>query len=168
MDTTKPGADDATTPPRHTARAILIDGTSLILIKRLQPRRDPLPYWVTPGGDIEPGDDDAQAAMRREVAEELGATTGPARQVLVLDEPKPDGIRHCFFFLTTLTSMDPAARTGAEFDDPARGTYDLERIPLTAAGLAAIRLLPEPLADWLTGNAADLLRQAATLTGQAA
>ena len=37
---------------KRTARAVLLDGDDLILIKRTKPGVDP--YWLTPGGGVEP------------------------------------------------------------------------------------------------------------------
>ena len=44
----------------------------LILIKRTKPGKEP--YWITPGGGVEPDVDRTVVdALHREVAEELGA-----------------------------------------------------------------------------------------------
>ncbi|MBA0052862.1 NUDIX hydrolase [Streptomyces sp. AJS327] len=64
---------------KRTARAILLDGDPgearpprMILIKRTKPGREP--YWITPGGGVEPGvDRTVIEALHREVDEELGA-----------------------------------------------------------------------------------------------
>src|SRR5215470_12643322 len=56
---------------KRTARAILLDGDDLVLIKRTKPGVDP--YWVTPGGGVEETDDTVVGALHREVDEELGA-----------------------------------------------------------------------------------------------
>ncbi|CAM5631070.1 O-succinylhomoserine sulfhydrylase [Streptomyces glaucescens] len=56
---------------KRTARAVLLDGDDPILIKRTKPGVDP--YWVTPGGGVEPGDPTVVHALHREVYEELGA-----------------------------------------------------------------------------------------------
>ncbi|MFE0739348.1 NUDIX domain-containing protein, partial [Streptomyces sp. NPDC058855] len=56
---------------KRTARAVLLDGADLILIKRTKPGMDP--YWLTPGGGVEPTDPTVVDALHREVYEELGA-----------------------------------------------------------------------------------------------
>jgi 8-oxo-dGTP pyrophosphatase MutT (NUDIX family) len=142
--------------PRHTARAILVDGDDLVVIKRTQPARDPEPYWVTVGGGIKPDDADPEAAMRREVLEEIGGTVGPAQQIFLHTEAKPEGVRRAHFFLANLKSMDLAAATGTEFTLPERGTYEIQRIPFTAAGIRSIRLWPPQLADYLADHADGL------------
>lgn len=150
----------ASAGPRHTARVVLVDGDDLLAIKRVQPSRDPEPYWVTVGGGIDPEDSDPEAAMRREVREEIGGIVGPAQQIFVHTEPKPDGVRRSHFFLARLIHMDLAAATGSEFTQPGRGTYEVQRIPFTTAGIASIRLLPPQLADYLAAHA-DGLRELA-------
>lgn len=55
---------------RRAARAILIDDEGrLVLIKRTKPGREP--YWTAPGGGVEADDVSVEAALRRELAEEL-------------------------------------------------------------------------------------------------
>jgi 8-oxo-dGTP pyrophosphatase MutT (NUDIX family) len=57
---------------RRSARAILIDDAGkLVLIRRSRPGR--APYWTTAGGGVEESDASVEAAMRRELFEELGA-----------------------------------------------------------------------------------------------
>ena len=72
---------------RRAVRALLLDGDALVLIRRTRPGR-PV-YWTTPGGKIEPGDASPQAALRRELDEELGAVAGPVRQVFACGEQSP-------------------------------------------------------------------------------
>lgn len=157
-------APAAVSGPRHTARAVIVDDGQLLLIKRVQPLRDPEPYWVTVGGGIEPDDAHPEAAMRREVAEELGGAVGSAQQIYVATEAKPEGgSRFSYFFLTTLVRMDLLARTGEEFGLPDRGSYEVQWVPFTAAGLGAIRLLPPQLAGYLAANADGLRELAAAL-----
>ena len=56
---------------KRTARAILLDDEDrLVLIKRTKPGATP--YWITPGGGVEPGDTTVAEGLRREVLEELG------------------------------------------------------------------------------------------------
>jgi 8-oxo-dGTP pyrophosphatase MutT (NUDIX family) len=152
------GAEEA--PPvaevRRSARALLLDGGDLLLFRRTVPGRRP--YWTTPGGRIEPGDADLEATLRQEVFEELGATGGPAVQVFAARQTTGGITRVQHFFACRLGEMDLARRTGAEFFEPGRGTYEVDRVPFTVEGVGSIELIPEELCDYLNGNIPAVLR----------
>jgi 8-oxo-dGTP diphosphatase len=69
--------------PRQTARVLLFDSAGrVLLIRCLVTRSDrkPFEFWLTPGGEIEPGEQPL-AAAHRELLEELGLdleVRGPA------------------------------------------------------------------------------------------
>lgn len=64
---------------RNTARVLLVDGGRALLFARPAKIRDVGDwYFHVPGGRIEPGETTAEAAAR-ELGEELGLRTGPAR-----------------------------------------------------------------------------------------
>lgn len=145
---------EATTKPRpvrHSARAVLLDGDDLVLFRRVRPGR-PEPYYVTPGGAVEPGDASPEAAMRRELDEELGATAGPAVPLPTV----ADGDKRISVFACRLRTLDPTRRSGPEFHAPGAGTHEIVRIPCTTEGIRSINLVPPELADLLAANA-DLL-----------
>lgn len=147
-----------TTVSRRAARAILIDENDhLVLIKRTKPGREP--YWTAPGGGVEAEDATPEAAMRRELAEELGADVGPAVQVFYCSDPDGDRVAVQYFFATRLLKMDLESRTGTEFLDPSRGGYDLERIDLRGEDLASINLQPRVLRDFVLANRVALLAE---------
>ena len=58
---------------RRTARVMVLDGTGrVLLIRCVAMRRDgEFAFWLTPGGEIEPGEE-PHAAAARELREELG------------------------------------------------------------------------------------------------
>ncbi|MDH2425801.1 NUDIX domain-containing protein [Sphaerisporangium sp. TRM90804] len=129
-------------------RAILITpGGALLTIKRIRPGVEP--YWVLPGGGVEPGDTSLEAALAREIREELAGEAAVHSLIHVEDHDR--GREH--FFLGRIEHWDPAARTGPEFTDPARGQYIVEEIPLTSEGIARIALQPRSLADLLAEHA---------------
>lgn len=132
---------------RRAVRALLLDGDALVLLRRTRPGR-PV-YWTTPGGKIEPTDASPEAALRRELDEELGATAGPLRQVFACGEQSPEVHRLNTFYLCRLETMDLSRRHGPEFADPANGRYDVDLVPCTPAGLAPIDLIPATLAAYL-------------------
>ena len=130
-------------------RAVLLTPSDrLLLIRRIWPGGTP--YWVLPGGHVEPGDPSLGAALIREVREEVGTEPQITGLLLVLAEEH----QRQHFYLARIQSWSEADRTGPEFDDPDRGEYRLEEIPLTAQALDAIYLEPEPIAA--------LLREVAT------
>ena len=96
---------------RRSARAILIDdGGNLVLIRRTKPG---VPvYWTTAGGGIEDTDASAEAAMHREIAEELGAQATGASQVFLVSSPSASGVKVHYFFVARLTRLDLSARNG--------------------------------------------------------
>ncbi|TDD38857.1 NUDIX hydrolase [Actinomadura sp. KC06] len=140
---------------RRAVRALLLDGDALVLLRRTRPGR-PV-YWTTPGGKIEPTDASPEAALRRELDEELGATAGPVRQVFACGEQSPGLHRLNTFYVCRLATMDLSRRHGPEFDDPANGRYDVDLVPCAPGELASITLIPEMLAAYLHDHAADLL-----------
>jgi ADP-ribose pyrophosphatase YjhB (NUDIX family) len=149
---------------RRSARAILIDDDGkLVLIRRTKPG---LPvYWTTAGGGVEDGDATVEAAMHREIAEELGATATGASQVFLVSGPSRFGLRVQYYFLARLVSLDPARRHGPELADPSRGRYDPDRVPLLDSGddLAAIDLRPPELKAFILANREALLAEVAAI-----
>lgn len=135
---------------RHSARALLLDGDDLLLFRRTVPGREV--YWTTPGGRTEPQDSDLEATLRREIAEELGATVGPAVQVYTVWQQGGGVARIQHFFACRLEEMDLSRRDGPEFDDPTTGLHEVERVPFTPAGVRSVRLYPEELVDYLANN----------------
>ncbi|CAO5238982.1 NUDIX domain-containing protein [Frankia sp. AgKG'84/4] len=141
---------------RRTARAILIDEESqLVLFRRTLPRRKP--YWSTPGGGVDPEDDSIEAALHRELAEELGATVDRVQQVFLASPPRGDGIAVAHFFVCRLVSMDLSLRTGEEFSNPAKGRYDVERIDLRGKKLSRYALQPPEVREFILANRHALL-----------
>jgi double-stranded uracil-DNA glycosylase len=55
---------------RPAVRAILLDETDRIYLHRFITPEDPVGVWITPGGAVDPGEDEADA-LRRELEEEL-------------------------------------------------------------------------------------------------
>jgi len=152
----------STTPPvvvRRSARAILLDDDGrLVVIRRTVPGRDP--YWVTPGGGVEPEDASVEEGLHRELFEELGATAKLVRQVFLTSQPGDSGVVTHHYFLARLVSLDLGLRTGPEFEEPVRGTYDVEHVDLRDGTLAGINLVPAALKAFIRTNRVALLAEA--------
>jgi 8-oxo-dGTP pyrophosphatase MutT (NUDIX family) len=139
---------------KRTARAILLDADELLLIKRTKP--DQPPYWITPGGGVEPADATVVDALHREVDEELGAKITDVVPAFVdtVEHLRDDGtlgVKVQHFFVCRLASMDPGQRHGPEVDEPV-GTYDIVRVPFTRAGIASVEVVPPALRAYLAMN----------------
>lgn len=141
---------------KQSARALLFDSEQrLVLIKRTKSEQEP--YWVTVGGGVETDDVSVEAALHREVLEELGGRIDRVRRVLLITDDLPGGIGIQHVFTARLTSMDLANRTGAEFNEPGRGTYEVVSVPATQDALTGVRLLPLQLAEFVRANVHGLL-----------
>ncbi|MFF9003168.1 NUDIX domain-containing protein [Streptomyces achromogenes] len=127
-------------------RAILITADdTMLVIRRTRPG---IPeYWVLPGGGVEPGDESREAALHREIHEEIA---GKADIVRLLHTMESDDERQ-LFYLARIATWSFENRTGPEFSAEGRGEYALEEIPLTTEGLDGIDLKPEEIAHVLRG-----------------
>ncbi len=74
--------------PVDVAVGVLIDGQGRFLLTSRPEGKVYAGYWEFPGGKVEAGET-IEAALRRELHEELGITIGPAQpwQVLLMDYP---------------------------------------------------------------------------------
>ncbi|WP_327085913.1 NUDIX domain-containing protein [Nonomuraea sp. NBC_01738] len=117
-------------------RAVLVTPRGrLLTIKRVRAGAEP--YWVLPGGGVEASDASLEAALRREVLEEVGGHAVIGRLLRV--------VRGEHFFLARIDTWDPVRRSGPEFADPANGAYLLEEIP--AEMLGRVNLQPESIVE---------------------
>ncbi|GGJ90406.1 hypothetical protein GCM10010123_20310 [Pilimelia anulata] len=134
---------------KQRVRAILITAARQLLTIRRERLGEPA-YWVLPGGGVEPTDTDLEAALDRELREELGGAATIDSQILTLDH----GTDREYFYLGRIDAWNEHDRTGPEFDDPTRGTYILDLVPLTTAGLDSISLKPDQVAELLRRHVA--------------
>lgn len=145
---------------RQAARAILIDDEGrLVLIRRTKPGQ--APYWTAPGGGVDASDESVEAALHRELAEELGAEASGATRVYLFSSPSEAGVAVQHFFVARLRKLDESARGGPEFEDASRGRYDLDRIGLLDDDLASVDLKPAALKEFILANREALLAEAA-------
>ncbi|WP_413115714.1 NUDIX domain-containing protein [Streptomyces sp. CY1] len=167
---------------KRTARAILLEGEAaprMILIKRTKPGQ--APYWITPGGGMEPEDATVVEALHREVDEELGAKVTDVVPAFVDTVPHPEGgaegaegaqdsggsvgsggsggsvgVKVQHFFVCRLASMDLTRRHGPEVDEPC-GEYDVVSVPFTREGIASVEVVPPSLRAYLDANIEGVL-----------
>jgi ADP-ribose pyrophosphatase YjhB (NUDIX family) len=145
---------------RQAARAILIDDDGrLVLFRRTWPGQPP--YWTAPGGGVDASDESVEAALHRELAEELGAKASGAARVFLFSSPSEAGVAVQHFFVARLRKLDESARGGPEFRDASRGGYDLDRIGLLGDDLASVDLKPDALKEFILANREALLAEAA-------
>ena len=139
--------------------AVLTDDEGRVLLCRMAPDRGVFPgQWALPGGGVEPGER-IEAALRREVREELGIDVESAKPILfkddVLEKTFEDGTREPIHMVFLIYACRPAStdlRLNEEFSEsvwagPAE-LAALELSPLTrdtlaSAGLVSIRAAGE-------------------------
>lgn len=125
-------------------RAVLVTPSGTMLAIRRRRPSQPI-YYVLPGGHVDPSDAGTEAALHREIAEEIAGEPRIVSLLRVLD----DGYQRQYFYLSRISTWSFEGRTGPEFSDPGRGEYQLHEIPMTTDGLAAVSLKPDPLAAML-------------------
>jgi 8-oxo-dGTP pyrophosphatase MutT (NUDIX family) len=149
----RPGRPDQHLPVR--VRAVLLTGHgSIIVIARHRPGR--AAYRVLPGGAVEATDPSPEAALARELHEELGAHAVIGPRLATITAAMHDGtmaIQH--LHLANLVTLDPAQATAPEYTDPATGTYTLEELPLDITAVRQANLLPQQAIDLLIDLLSD-------------
>lgn len=129
--------------------------------KRTKPGQ--APYWTAPGGGVEDTDASVEAALYRELGEELGAEATNASQVFLFSSPSNAGVAVQHFFVARLAGLEESARSGPEFSDPSRGGYELDRVDLRGDDLAAVDLKPTALKGFVLANREALLAEVGTV-----
>lgn len=145
--------------PRRSARVLLFDDQGrLVLIRRTRP--DGETYLTTPGGGVGP-DESWETAAARECAEELGAEVaiGPIVWATTALVSGAESVQR--FFVARLVSLDERQRTGHEFSQPWRGTYETLRVAPGEAVLDEFR--PSDLVPILRERGRSLASEAAAL-----
>ncbi|MEU7182511.1 MULTISPECIES: NUDIX hydrolase [Streptomyces] len=135
---------------KQRVRAVLITPRhTMLAIKRIRPG---IPaYWVLPGGGVEGSDESLEAALHREVWEEIA---GRAEITGLFHTVESDSEQQ-HIYLARIEKWNFDERSGPEFARDDRGEYQLEEIPLTTEGLDTIDLKPEELAETIRETIAD-------------
>lgn len=140
---------------RRVRAILLTKNGSVLLIKRVKPN-SAVPYWVAPGGGVERYDTGLHDTLRRELDEELGAEAKILARAFVLEHRKAGKQLEEHFFVCQLEDYDVSKRFGPEFEDPARGQYIPEEIPLDAATLVNLNIKTPEMRDWIVTNLDNL------------
>lgn len=132
-------------PSRVRVVMITADGSKMAVIRRHRPGREP--YHVLPGGGIEPEDRSPEAAILREVREELGLDHERFRlrsDRVVVDQDH-------WIYLAEIAGEVPLAIGGpeAELSPAEHGTYQPSW--LSVAESAELTLYPEFLTAMVEG-----------------
>ncbi|MER7824999.1 NUDIX domain-containing protein [Streptomyces sp. NPDC096097] len=130
---------------KQRVRAILLTtaGTMLV-INRIRPGI--LPYQVLVGGGVEPEDADLEAALLREIREEIAGEAVDLHPFTQVENDKGE-TEHFYTAQIVVRNFDD--RTGPEFTRDDRGEYLLEEVPLTAEAVEALNLMPPRIKDAL-------------------
>ncbi len=141
---------------QRRVRAILINrNNELVLLKRI--REGFAPYWVTPGGGVEPSDTSFEGALTRELREEIGGTADIIRPVLMIEHLlEEDIVVHQWFYLCYLLGCNFDKRSGPELLG-GRSTYELDTVPLKPEALRPLNIQPEKLKSFLIANCNQLM-----------
>lgn len=134
---------------------LLTPAGDLMFIKRIKPDK-PAPYWLAPGGGVEAWDKSLEDALHRELCEELGATIEILSHEFVLRHEKASKQLEEHFFICRLHHYDLALRHGPEFNDPSRGQFLPDAVPLSRYALNRIHIKTDPLRVWLLHHLAEL------------
>jgi ADP-ribose pyrophosphatase YjhB (NUDIX family) len=139
----------------HRVRAVLLtEAGDLLLFRRIKAGQEP--YWVLPGGGVEASDPTLEAALHREIWEELGGGVEIVRP-LFTTEHEGEGayvngrVRH-HYYACYLYGYDVSRRTGTEFSDPAKGQYIPEAFPLEAPLLERLPIKTTAAREGLLAN----------------
>jgi len=98
--------------PRDAVRALVVDGAGRVLLLRWENPVTHEAWWITPGGAVADGES-AQAALRRELREEVGLDARPGRVMAEREHVLPLAGRIVLqrerYFLVRVARHKPAA-----------------------------------------------------------
>lgn len=97
----------------EVAAGVLRDGEGRVLVSRRLAGRHLAGMWEFPGGKIEPGES-PEAALARELEEELGITLGPSRPLAAVRHEYPEKIVRLCLYEVHSFSGSPSGAEGQE------------------------------------------------------
>jgi 8-oxo-dGTP pyrophosphatase MutT (NUDIX family) len=138
-------------PKKTRVRGILIDANQEMLTLRRERAAQPV-YWVLPGGGVDDTDISPEAALAREIQEEIGGEIIIEKLIFTSDLRDIGRDEVELFFLCNLLHWT-GTRSGPEFQEPSRGSYSYELVSLSAHPISALNLVPPTLKEFLVRNA---------------
>ncbi len=131
----KPGVSMG--PVREVAAGIVFNEKGQVLLAQRPPGKTYSGHWEFPGGKLEPGET-AQAALERELKEELGIEVQSCAYWKQLEHPYPKARVRLFFYKVYTWHGEP---TGQEGQALAWQTLPVQVSPLLAAMTPALAWL---------------------------
>jgi 8-oxo-dGTP diphosphatase len=132
--------------------AVVERGGALLLVRHQKPDRDP--YWVLPGGRLEPGETIPECA-EREISEETGLSTRFSG-VLYVSEFLREGRHTVDITVRMATEEDEEARLGSDPEVAQGAEPTLRELRWVEVGeLPELELLPTWIKDRLLKDADD-------------
>lgn len=158
---------DAPAPAVHVMAGVITDTRGRILLARRGAGRELAGLWEFPGGKIEPGET-AEAALARELAEELGIGVEVGEPLMVVPHRTPSrllrlDVRRIRAWRGTPRGCEGQGLAWVQPDKLARYDMPAPDLPVVAALLQPDRCLVTPVPDeddaaWLAGLEASLAR----------
>lgn len=142
----------------NRSRAVIIKDGKLLVIHRFNNGKE---YWVFPGGGVEPGETDEQAAVR-EAKEE---TSVDVKVDKLLYRHKYDDGTERLYYLCDYISGEPKLGDSVEKESMQKSTeHSWEPLWYPIGQLPQLKLLPLEIRDWLIEDLrhgfADIPREA--------
>jgi ADP-ribose pyrophosphatase YjhB (NUDIX family) len=131
-------------------RAILLtDSQHLLLVKRME--QGFAPFWVAPGGGVEPGDASREHALLRELRREFNLKPHIIKPVMMTEHIlEEEVVVQQWFYLCRIEDSVLLNNTSAAH---------LEMLSLNAAALKPLNIQPLKLKQFLMANPIELLRK---------
>ncbi|WP_354685547.1 NUDIX domain-containing protein [Cupriavidus necator] len=133
-------ADTAGKPPRkvtEVAVGVLVQPDGHFLLAQRPDGKPYEGYWEFPGGKLEPGET-VEAALARELHEELGLDVTQCERWHILEHDYPHAYVRLYFCKVTAWRGDPVGREGQAFS--------WQRTPVTVGPLLPATI---PVVQWL-------------------
>ncbi|EYS85423.1 7,8-dihydro-8-oxoguanine-triphosphatase [Cupriavidus sp. SK-4] len=133
-------ADTAGNPPRkvtEVAVGVLVQPDGRFLLAQRPAGKPYEGYWEFPGGKLEPGES-VEAALARELHEELGLDVTQCERWHILEHDYPHAYVRLYFCKVTDWRGDPVGREGQAFS--------WQRTPVTVGPLLPATI---PVVEWL-------------------